>query len=269
MVPHIVSGNTVTAFIGGDLKTIDDSHPNFEEIKSGLRSGEDVGHLFDIAAAIRGQLLYEDDLIKVGFDGLTYNDQPLHNYLTQRIVDMARRKMPIAPWVAFLKRLQHNPDPRIRNDLYAWMEHAQMPITPDGYFLAYKKVNDDYTSIHDNTTRNDIGSSPYLPREQCDPDKFRTCSRGLHFCSYHYLGSYAGDRGRVVVVKINPADVVAFPADDTAKGRATRYTVVDEVPKEHVEWAFPQPVYETYYEDDDETPSPGIFGRLKAWFARH
>ena len=62
-----------------------------------------------------------------------------------------------------------------------------------------------------------------------------------------------------------------LPRDDTAKGRATRYTIVDEVPKSQVEWAWPAPVYATVYDDwdnDNENPGPGIFGRLKAWFGR-
>ena len=226
--------------------------------------------MLDVASELRDQLLYEDDLVKVGWDGLTYNDQPLHDYLSSRIIEMARSKQPIDPWVKFLKRLQINPNPEIRDDLFEWMEKARLPITPDGCFLAYKKVGDDYLSFHDGRTRNDIGSTIFLPREQCDPDRFSYCSTGLHFCSFDYLSLYAGNQGRVVILKINPADVVAFPRDDTAKGRATRYTIVDEVPKSEVEWAWPAPVYATVYDDDywdDDEPadSPTIFGRLKAW----
>lgn len=276
MVPHIISDNTVTAFIGGDLRTVDSSHPHFDELKSKLRLGAleaDIVPLLDLAAALRGLLLYEDDMIKVGYDGLFYNDRPIHNYLAQRIIEMAKAKMPIAPWIAFLKRLQDNPDPEIRDHLFEWMEQAKMPITPDGYFLAYKKVRDDYTSYYDDgQTRNEIGSTIFLPREQCDPDRFRTCSSGLHFCSFQYLPLYQGSQGRVVVLKINPADVVAFPTDYSSKGRAWRYTVVDEVPEDQVEFAFPKPVYATVYDDWDEPDvdddEPGLFGRLKAWVKR-
>ncbi|APH74116.1 hypothetical protein [Aquibium oceanicum] len=269
MTPHIISGNTVTVFIGGDLRTIDSSHPNFTEIKDALREDQPVEDLIDISAALRKQVLYEDDLIRVGYDTLNYNDQPLHNYLTQRIIEMAKYKQPIAPWIAFLKRVQMNPDQEIRDDLFEWLEHAGMPITPDGYFLAYKKVRDDYLSFHDGKTRNDVGSTIFLPREECDPDRFSYCSSGLHFCSWHYLGNYLGDQGKVLVLKINPADVVAFPRDDTAKGRAWRYTIVDEVEAEKAEWAFPKPVYTTVYDDpDNDAESPTIFGRIRAWTRR-
>lgn len=286
MIPFIVSGNTLSAYVGAQLQTIDSSHPYFEEIKDRLMRGESVDTLFDVAAALREEILYRDDTIQVGWDCLLYKGQPVHNYLALKIIEMARNHQPIEPWVNFLKQLQNNPDQEIKEHLFEWMEQAGMPITPDGHFLAYKKVKDDYTSFHDSTTRNDVGSSIFLPRNECDPDRFRTCSSGLHFCSFSYLNSYYGSAGRVVVLKINPADVVAFPTDHSAKGRACRYMIVDEVPYEKVEWAFPEPVYETAYDDWDdwddwddglhfpdddyrkEDVYPGIFGRVKAWLKR-
>ncbi|RWH50247.1 MAG: hypothetical protein E5V72_02200 [Mesorhizobium sp.] len=284
MIPHVISGNTISAFVGGDLKTIDSSHPNFDTIKRRLREGGDVGDdLFDLAAALRKHLLYQDDLIRVGYDGLTYNDEPLHNYLTLKIIDLLSRGQPATPWINFLKRLQLNPDVGIKNDLFEWLEKGEMPITPDGYFLAYKKVGEDYLSYHDGKTLNTVGSTIFLPRDQCDPDRFRTCSAGLHFCSWSYLPSYAGRSGHVLVLKINPADVVAFPPDHEAKGRACRYTIIDEVPEDEAQHAFPAPVYSTFYDEDDddvwgyhasdagyikENLYTGIFGKLKAWTKR-
>ncbi|TPJ51785.1 MULTISPECIES: hypothetical protein [unclassified Mesorhizobium] len=280
MVPHVVSGNTISAFVGGDLKCIDSSHPNFELIKQRLVEGGEVGEEdFDMAAALRKYLLYEDALVRVGYDGLTYDGKALHNHLTMRIIDLLKRQQPATPWINFLKRLQLNPDHEIREHLFEWLEHGNMPITPDGFFLAYKKVNKDYLSFHDGRTLNTVGSTIFLPRNQCDLDRFRTCSAGLHFCSWDYLPLYAGHAGHVLILKISPADVVAFPPDDQAKGRACRYTIVDEVPEEKAKHAFPEPVYSTFYddeEDDDGLPdwsniepsSPGIFGRLKAWTKR-
>ncbi|MER8983906.1 hypothetical protein [Mesorhizobium sp. M0843] len=280
MIPHVISGNTISAFVGGDLKTIDSSHPNFDIIKRRLRENGDLGEdLFDLAAALRKHLLYEDELIRVGYEGLTYNDEPLHNYLTLRIIDLLKRGQPATPWINFLKRLQLNPEPVIKNDLFEWLEKAGMPITPDGYFLAYKKVDPDYLSFHDRKTLNHVGSTIFLPRKECDADRFRTCSAGLHFCSWDYLPVYVGTEGHVLVLKINPADVVAFPQEGSSKGRACRYTIVDEVPHEEAQHAFPQPVYSTFYDDENDAfdeawaaqhpaPTTGIFGKLKAWTKR-
>jgi hypothetical protein len=69
-----------------------------------------------------------------------------------------------------------------------------------------------------------------MPRNAVDEDKERTCSYGLHFCSIQYLPSFSdSDGGKTMIVKINPKDVVAIPADyNNTKGRTCRYEVVAE-----------------------------------------
>jgi hypothetical protein len=69
-----------------------------------------------------------------------------------------------------------------------------------------------------------------MPRNAVDEDKERTCSYGLHFCSIQYLPSFTdSDGGKTMIVKINPKDVVAIPADyNNTKGRACKYEVVAE-----------------------------------------
>jgi len=277
MIPHVISGNTISVFIGGDLKTLDSSHPYFDEIKHRLRTGnDDLLELLDMKTALK-KVLYEDDAITVGYDTLLYKGTPVHNYLATKIIDFVRTNQQATPWINFLKRLQQNPDPEIKDHLFDWLEAGGMPITPDGFFLAYKKVRDDYLSYHDGATRNDVGSTVFLPREECDTDRFRTCSSGLHFCAWDYLPNYYGSEGRVLVLKICPSAVVAFPPDHKAKGRAYWYTIVDEVPEEEAKHAFPKPVYTTAFDDDgldgfydgygmsDDPPLVGVFGRLKAW----
>ena len=67
-----------------------------------------------------------------------------------------------------------------------------------------------------------------MPRNQVDENKDRTCSSGLHFCSYDYLAHFGGER--IMVLKINPKDVVSIPTDyNNSKGRCARYLVVDEL----------------------------------------
>jgi hypothetical protein len=68
-----------------------------------------------------------------------------------------------------------------------------------------------------------------MPRNQVDEDKDRTCSHGLHFCAQSYLSQYHGGNGKVVIVKINPADVCAIPSDyANAKGRCSKYLVFSD-----------------------------------------
>ena len=68
----------------------------------------------------------------------------------------------------------------------------------------------------------------YMDRNLVDEDKDRTCSVGLHFASFNYLQHFGGSR--IVVVKINPKDVVAIPSDyNNSKGRTCCYEVIEEV----------------------------------------
>ena len=104
-------------------------------------------------------------------------------------------------------------------------------ITEDGHFLAYKRVRNNYTDLHSGRFDNTVGSNPAMLRNDVDDNRDRTCSRGLHFCAKHYLPSFgAGTGNRVMVVKVNPADVVSIPSDyNNAKGRTWTYEVVGEV----------------------------------------
>lgn len=122
-----------------------------------------------------------------------------------------------------------NPSKTAVDELYDWLEGTQLPITEDGHFLAYKKVRDDYLSFYDGKTSNRVGETPTMPRNEVNDNRNQTCSQGLHFCSMSYLSSYYGGQGRVMILKINPADVVSIPSDyDFAKGRAWTYEVIGE-----------------------------------------
>ena len=124
-----------------------------------------------------------------------------------------------------------NPSLRAVEELYGFLEVCMLPITEDGHFLAYKKVRSDFKDIYSGTMDNSVGQVLDMPRNSVDEDKDRTCSSGLHFCAKSYLshfGSWNSSGNRVVVVKINPRDVVAIPSDyNNAKGRTCRYEVVD------------------------------------------
>jgi hypothetical protein len=74
-----------------------------------------------------------------------------------------------------------------------------------------------------------VGDVVEQKRNEVDDIRDNVCSNGLHFCSMSYLPHYMGGNGRVVIVKINPADVVSIPSDyNNAKGRCCKYVVVGE-----------------------------------------
>ena len=161
-----------------------------------------------------------------------------------------------------------NPSKRSVTELYGFLEKGNMPITPDGHFLAYKKVRADYRDCHTGTMDNSVGQIVEMERNFVDDDKDRTCSTGLHFCSRDYLNHFGGER--IMIVKVNPKDVVSIPSDyNDSKGRACRYEVISELEVDPAQ-AFNHsvqtnydgyddgydPDYE-YYEDEDDNYGRG------------
>ena len=136
-----------------------------------------------------------------------------------------------------------NPSKRAVDELYGFLEKNSLPITPDGHFLAYKKVRQNYFDCHTGKMDNSVGKIVEMERNEVDDNKDQTCSTGLHFCSQEYLPHFGGGDSRVVIVKINPRDVVSIPVDyNNAKGRACRYEVIGEVganPDDKVEFDKP------------------------------
>ena len=92
-------------------------------------------------------------------------------------------------------------------------EPSNLPITDDGHLLAYKSVTENFKDRHTGTIDNSPGRVVEMPREEVDSERDRTCSSGLHFCALHYLSTAYGYGGQVVILKINPRDVVSIPSD--------------------------------------------------------
>ena len=153
-----------------------------------------------------------------------------------------------------------NPDPRVRLDLFDWLQAAKLPITGTGDVLAWKAVTDNYRSIYspsDARFDHRVGMRVEQDRSECDANPDRTCSSGLHFCAASYLSNYASGGSRIVVVKIHPKDIVSFPSDyHLRKGRACGYDIVGEVPYDKVAEYYPQgtPVYTGF----DAAPKPKV-----------
>lgn len=160
-----------------------------------------------------------------------YKGEVLANYAVDKLIGLLEAGQDHTPIVNFVENLMKNPSKRVVDDLYRFLEKGKLPITPDGHFLAYKKVRSSGMDIHSGRFANLIGSKLEMQRNHVDEDSSRTCSSGFHVCSYDYLPQFAGGAGeKVMVCKINPADVVAIPADyNDTKMRVCKYEVTDEV----------------------------------------
>jgi hypothetical protein len=172
---------------------------------------------------------------EIGGSGYEVNGVPINRYVVNKINELKLLGISYQPLLNFMERLSNNPSRKVFEQLFSFLEYGNMPISEDGYFYAYKKVRHDYFDIFSGTVDHSIGSKPEMKRVLCDDDPNVTCSTGLHFCSKDYLKSYSrSESDRVVVVKVDPADVVAVPVDyNKTKVRCCRYEVIADITDEY------------------------------------
>ena len=239
----IIGQTFVTLMVNGNTETITNDHTNYGAIRDAIRlKNYDLAEsLINVKIAVEN---FSTGAIRVENDSVFYGDFKLENSVVVRILAMIREGFDAAPMIKFLENLMSNPSKRAVDELYGFLESSELPITEDGYFLAYKKVNDQYKDFYTGKMDNSIGSKPSMPRNMVDEEKNNTCSHGLHFCSFNYLSQYYGGCGRVVILKINPKDVVSIPSDyNNAKGRACEYEIIGEHEAKETTTAFTSPVY--------------------------
>ena len=241
--PFIIQGGNVTVVIDSKPHTISKTHITYQKVVDAIKAG-DWDTVKDVIEPKKVVLDYGQGNVAVQGDKLFWKGEEMHNALSNRMIQMLQDGFPIEPMIQFMENLMQNPSKRAVTELYGFLEKNSLPITPDGHFLAYKKVKGDYKDCYTGTMDNSVGSVVEMERNRVDDDQNRTCSTGLHFCSRDYLNHFGGDR--VVIVKINPRDVVSIPNDyNDSKGRACRYEVVDEIDKEKADEAFAKSVQAT------------------------
>jgi hypothetical protein len=226
----ITGSGKITACIEGAIHTIDTTHPNYSKALQCVKDSDWTGFLdsVDLTRKVRDFILNSNVEIKDGI--IIYKGEVVHNTLTKRVISFMQQDLPFKPLLNFLVNLMENPSYRAVNELYDFLDIGELPITEDGHFLAFKNVKSDYKDIHSGTFNNSVGSTCEMPRHKVDEDKDRTCSYGLHFCSIKYLPHFRDSNGgKTMILKINPKDVVAIPADyNNTKGRTCKYQVIGE-----------------------------------------
>jgi hypothetical protein len=238
--PYIVQGNNITIVIGTTPHTISRSHVTYNKVLAAIKAN-DWDTVLNIIEPKKAIINFGKGNVSIEGNKIFWKDREMHGALTQRLVQMIQEDFPIAPLVAFMENLMENPSKRAVTELYGFLEKNTLPITPDGHFLAYKKIKQDYPDCYTGKIDNSVGQVVEMERNEVDDDQNRTCSAGLHFCSRDYLSHFSGDR--IVVLKINPRDVVSIPTDyNNSKGRACRYEVVDEIDKDKADEAFTKSV---------------------------
>ena len=255
MNSYIILNNSLVVVTGGKQYTLESTHPSYSKVIDAIKAGDwdTIPDLADVGKYInktgQNKITVVDGVVMYG------NDQ-MHNTLTTRLLDMLREGFDIAPMIALLENLMANPTGTAIDEFYLFIEGSKLPITEDGCILAYKRVDNNYRDCYSHSVMNkpysimsiaEAGHGPWIagdvttevvdgytvvsmPRQAVDADRSRECSTGLHFCSLAYLNNFKEGSGHIILVKINPRDIVAIPHDyDNTKGRCWKYTVIESL----------------------------------------
>lgn len=243
MFSYIVQGDKIICLVNGQQHVVNKAHVNYDKIVAALKEEryEDVADLVDLNKSLA---VFADGRVEIRNDTVLFDGQPLHGSIVKRMLDMYRGGFPVTPLVNFLLLVKQNPSARAVNGLFDFLDRNNLPLTPDGHVLAFKRVNKDFTDCYTSKINNSVGQVVSTDRNNVDDDFNRTCSFGLHICSMEYLTSsgYGGADNPIVICKVSPADVVAFPNDyNHSKARVCRYEVValHEAGEKKADWGVP------------------------------
>ena len=226
---YIIGKDGVTVYILGNSYTVTQSHPNYPKIIKAITKGKSEKKLLSLIDRKRVIEDYAQGQVEIKDGVLYYDGEQLHNSLTRKILNMIEDGFDISPMINFLTNLRENPSRVAQQELYDFLEAGDLPITPDGYFLAYKAVRANYKDYYSGKFDNSIGAICEMPRVEVDDDRRNTCSSGLHAAQRSYAENFGGTDGHLMVIKINPRDVVSIPPDyNFTKLRCCRYEVIGE-----------------------------------------
>jgi len=182
---------------------------------------------------------YEEDGFVIEPNKVSYHGEELPDVLAQKIRSILEQGLPVTLFAKFWENLQKNPSSSSVRELYDFLAYKELPLTEDGCFLAYKGLNENYYSISGNKKTkvlrgqvdqsgrifNGIGEKIEVQRWDVDDNRENHCSFGLHVGSLEYAQGFA--QGKIIVVKVNPKDVVSVPTDyDCQKCRVCAYESV-------------------------------------------
>ncbi len=292
MKSYIVTSEGVAVYMDGKSYSADKSHPRYNQIVDAIRTEawDDIPSLVNIAIAVQNYATGSAVTVDADAGVVSYQGEPMRGYLVERILAMMNEGFNIKPMTRYLENLMQNPSKRSIDELHGFNEYGRMPQTEDGYFIAYKRINgwfDTHTGKVLNKpahllTNEDLAMLPYtvnnvtvdlvdgaltvsMPRNKVDDVAERTCSYGLHFCSQEYLRSFGGDK--IVVLKINPADVVSIPTDyNNTKGRCCKYQVIDVLSEEDFNKAMNVDVFQTSVYDTGTDVEFGEGDHGEVWY---
>jgi len=254
MFSYTLSPNSLTVVTSGNkVLTTRSDNPNWSNILTALK-GENESELVNLMSVRRTLENFGSELapgaISIKNGQVYFRNEQLFGLDVDRILEFSSKGLPVSGMVSFLEKKLANPSRRSIESLYWFLENGNMPITPRGTFLAYKGVSNEFVSINtgheplisgtrlpNGSILNTVGQTVHMERRYVTDDFNQGCGPGLHAGSINYAKGWGP---HVVIVEIDPADVVSVPSSEHEKLRCNKYTVIAE---------FIVPLNDTYTEE--------------------
>ena len=246
--PDPISG-FITVVLDGERHSINAGNGLFSKALEAYKVNDWDAFIACVNPTIRLKSLYASyEGIEVKDGNLYVFGDPVHSTLATRVLSFLEAGLDCVHLFKFILKLNLNPSKRAVDELYTFLEHRALPITDNGNFLAYKAVREDYTDKYTGKFLNTIDAVLEMPRNKVDDDKNVGCSYGFHAGTVEYAKDFMGREGHLMIVEINPADVVSIPTDcQFQKLRTSKYKVVGEY-----EIDLTDPLYASRFETDQD-----------------
>lgn len=153
MIAYIATENTITIILDGTFRTVQvksKAHRNdvikaLEKYKKSSQRATDKAALEAYLAPIKRIALESDNRFEVDDNEnkmyLKGTTIPIPSTLADKIMDFLDNGLPVNPLVKFWESCLKNPHYVAVEELFHFLERNNLPITDDGGFLGYKKLN--------------------------------------------------------------------------------------------------------------------------------
>jgi hypothetical protein len=209
-----------------------------------------IRDILNTSKEIVTETLQIDEFVFSTDGSVSYKGENLPKPLARKLHSIRTDGLSLKLFVNFWENLCLNPSRTSVEQLFDFLMVRELAITEDGCFLAYKKVESNFYSVTGNTDTkvirgtvnaggkiyNGIGEVIQVLRRDVDDDRNNHCSYGLHVGSLSYAKDFpSNSTSNVVIVKVNPKDVVSVPPDaNCQKCRVCEYEVVGQFEQEIV-----------------------------------
>ena len=235
----------ITVVLDGEMYVANSDNPNWTKIVQQVLSDTEDGlaDLFSPAKTVEKNFKAVTERVSVQGSTILFDGDPVDNALTKQIIRFLDEGVEDwKPLVAFMEKVQTNPEQHSREQLYEWLSRHDFAIDDEGNIIGYKAVlrtADGYQSWnsgiayvngerHEGQIPQKVGDIVTMPRSEVAFDPTQGCSAGLHVANYNYAKNFLSDQP-LLHVRVNPRDVVSVPTDSNwEKVRVCRYEIIGE-----------------------------------------